>query len=272
MSDTLTLEPTTVRHERVHAKPARVPFMVRLAPAFAARFGEGDAARRKRREMPIRCYVGPNASGKTMFCVRDILPSLDAGRLVFSTVPLLDWNTGELHENYRLFNNWQQLFDNPGADFVADEISAIAASRDHNNLHSDVINHAHQLRKTDQTFSWTAPAWRRADLSLREVTWVVTECRGFLPDRVAAEAEDRLWASRRLFRANTYNMREFDEWSAGKRESVKPDAREWFYGVNSREFASYDTLAAVDRIAGYDPKACTHCGRPKRTQYCAGNH
>lgn len=270
-TEALSIDPLAIRHERTHVRE-RVPLLVRIAPAFARRFGEGDKARDKRREMPIRCYVGPNASGKTLLAVRDLLPSLDEGRLVYSTVPLIDTTTGELHENYRKFDDWKYLFEAEGADFLADEISAIAASRDHNNLHSDVINRLHQLRKTDQTFAWTAPAWRRADLALREVTWVVTECRGYLPDRAGADQENKLWAARRLFKGFTYNMRDFDEWSAGKRERVKPDAREWFYAVGSREFGSYDTLSAVDRIAGYDPKACIHCGRPKRTQYCAGNH
>lgn len=268
-TELVSIAPPTVRHDRSH-KPERIPLTVRLAPTWARHRGEGELARQKRRGMPIRCYVGPNASGKTMFAVRDLLPSLDEGRLVYSTVPLLTPD-GEHHPNYRLFNDWKYLFEAEGADFLADEISAIAASRDHNNLHSDVINRLHQLRKTDQTFSWTAPAWRRADLSLREVTWVVTECRGYLPDTATANAEGRLWASRRLFKANTYNMREFDEWTAGKREAVKPDAREWFYGVGSREFDSYDTLSSVDRIAGYDPKACLHCGKPKRAEYCRGH-
>ncbi len=222
--------------------------------------------------MPIRCYLGPNGAGKTMFAVRDLLPSVDSGRLVYSTVPIFDAVSGELHPMYVPFTHWSQFMNAQHADFLADEISGIAASRDHNNLHSDVINRMHQLRKADVTFSWTAPAWRRADLALREVTWAVTECRGYFADTSATKGDDAvLWAPRTLFRALTYDMREFDEWSAGKREGARAEVREWFSGPGSREFASYRTLDAVERLDGYDPRACDECGKPRRQEYCKGH-
>lgn len=225
-----------------------------------------DAVER-RRQMPIRASLGPNGSGKTLLGVRDLLPSLDEARTVYSTVPLFDSSTGDPHENYVPFTRWQQFLDAENSDFFADEISAIAASRDHHNLHPEIINRMHQLRKVGNTFTWTAPSWARADKALREVTWVVTECRGYLADR----STGGIWAPNRLFRATTYNMRDFDEWDAGKRQKADPDLREWFNGVGSRAFDSYDTYAAVDKIDGYDPRACDHCGKPRRVEYCKGH-
>jgi hypothetical protein len=203
--------------------------------------------------------------------VHDLLPSLDAGRTVYSTVPLFDAATGELHPNYVPFRRWQQLMDAEHADFFADEISAIAASRDHNNMHSDVINRLHQLRKIDVTFSWTAPSWKRADTAIREVTWVVNDCRSYLSDRAGADASAILWAPNRLFVSRTYSMRDFEEWDLGKKEKAPLMLKEWFSGVNSREFASYDTYAAVDKIEGYDPKACDVCGGRLRQEFCKGH-
>lgn len=268
MTDTLTFDPTTVRHDR--RVPADRPRALWIA-RFLAR-SSGDSAIEMRRANPIRAYIGPNGAGKTLAAVRDILPSLDAGRLVYSTVPLYDSTTGELHENYRPFTRWDDFMHARSADFVADEISGIASSRDHNNLHSEIINRSHQLRKLDNTFSWTAPAWRRADLSLREVTWAVTECRGYFP--VPAQKRDDggvLWAPRRLFRYRTYDMRDFDEWTAGKRDREPVAVKEWFAGENSREFESYRTLDAVDRLEAYDPDACPTCGLTVRKKTCGGH-
>lgn len=262
-----------VRHERrTSAEGTPKPLGLRIAD-FMARTSSGINAVQRRRSMPIRAYIGPNGSGKSLAAVRDLLASLDGGRTVYSTVPLYDAATGELHPGYRRFESWEQLMHAEHSDFFADEISGIASSRDHNNLHSEVINRLHQLRKIDVTFSWTAPAWRRADLSLREVTFAVTECRGYLPDNSVAKREDGaiLWAPRRLFRFSTYDMRDFDEWSAGKRERVRPEVAEWFSGTGSREFSSYRTLDAVDRLESYDPRACPSCGLARRQQYCKGH-
>lgn len=268
----VALEPT-LRHEpRSAASGTPRTLGLRIAN-FMARTSSGINAVQRRRSMPIRAYIGPNGSGKSLAAVRDLLASLDSGRTVYSTVPLYDADTGELHPGYRRFESWEQLMHAEHSDFFADEISGIASSRDHNNLHSEVINRLHQLRKIDVTFSWTAPAWRRADLSLREVTFAVTECRGYLPDNSVATREDGavLWAPRRLFRFATYDMRDFDEWSAGKRERVRPEVSEWFSGTGSREFSSYRTLDAVDRLEAYDPKACPSCGLARRQQYCKGH-
>lgn len=264
LAEAITSE-QSLRHERPRTAPRGLSLA--LASRFAVSDTKSKAAVSYRAEIPIRCALGPNGSGKTLLAVRDLLPALDAGEPVYSTVPLLDSDTGDLHPAYIPFTNWHQFLEAEGAHFLADEISAIAASRDHNNLHSEIINRMHQLRKVKNTFTWTAPSWRRADLALREVTWSVTECRGYFPDRSVAG----LWAPNRLFVARTYSMRDFDEWSAGKRESLKPDLKEWFNGVGSRAFASYDTYAAVDKIEGYDPKACDLCGKPRRVEYCRGH-
>lgn len=259
---TLTLEPPALRHDRVALAPRGI--IVRAAFAFAR---ENPGAVDARRNIPIRCYLGRNGSGKTLSAVRDLLPSLDAGRTVYSTVPLYG-EDGYLHPSYVPWTSWAQFMHAEHADFLADEISAIAASRDHNSLDSEVINRTHQQRKIDTTFSWTAPSWKRADVSLREVTWAVTECAGYFP---VPAGPDQLWPGRRLFRYLTYDMRDYDEWSAGKRDSAKPEIREWFKGEGSRAFRSYKTLDAVSKLERYDPMACDHCGRKRRVEYCKGH-
>lgn len=269
MTDTVALD-LGLRHER-RGKAAR-PLAVRVASVMA-RMGSGVAAVGRRRSVPIMAYIGANGSGKTLCAVRDSLPSLDAGRLVYSTVPLYDAATGDLHDCYRPFTAWHQLLEVEHADFIMDEISGVASSRDHNALHPEVINRLNQLRKADITIRWTAPAWARADKVLREVSQAVTDCRGYLQDRAATKGaeSDVLWAPRRLFRFGTYDMREFDEWSAGKRERVRPDVKEWFAGTGSRVFSSYRTLDAVERLEPYDPRICPECGLRMREVSCKGH-
>lgn len=263
---TAALPSEGLRHEPTERRaPGRLA--LGLASRFLVSAAKSDAAIAQRAAIPIRCYLGHNGSGKTMTAVRDLLPSLDAGRLVYSTVPLFDSETRELHANYRPFTSWHQFMTAENADFLADEISAIAASRDHHNLHPEIINRLHQQRKLGNTFAWTAPSWKRADTALREVTWSVIDCRGYLSDKSAGQ----LWAPNRLFVTRTYSMRDFDEWNAGKKLSAPLQLKEWFNGAGSRAFRSYDTYAAVEKIDGYDPKACDHCGKPKRTEYCKGH-
>lgn len=262
MTMTLTTESPVVRHDRVVLAPRGI--IVRAAFTFAR---ENPTAVDQRRRLPIRAALGRNGSGKTLCAVRDLLPSLDAGRTVYSTVPLYA-DDGDLHPSYVPWTSWGQFMVAEHADFFADEISAIAASRDHNNLDSEVINRLHQQRKIDTTFTWTAPSWKRADVALREVTWAVTECAGFFPVPAGPE---QLWPGRRLFKFETYDMRDYDEWSAGKRDAVKPEIKEWFKGEGSRAFASYRTLDSVQKLERFDPRACVECGRNKRVQYCGGH-
>jgi len=230
------------------------------------------AAVSRRRASPIRAYVGPNGGGKTLAMVRDVLPSLDAGRRVCSTVPLYV-EPGVLHPAYEPFTSWVQLLEAEHTDFLLDEISGVASSRDYAALHPDVINALNQLRKPDNTVSWSGPAWARSDKVIREVTQLVVECRGYMRDTSGTKGDDAavLWAPRRLFRWRGYDMREFDEWSAGKREKAHADVREWFWGPGSREFASYSTLNAVARVEPYDPRVCRTCGKVRRAEYCKGH-
>jgi hypothetical protein len=257
-----------LRHERAK-EVERIPLG---AAALLARSKKNAlSAISRRRSAPIRAYIGPNGGGKTLCMVRDVLPSLDAGRAVCSTVPLYS-APGVLHPSYVPFTSWHQLLRAEHTDFILDEISGVASSRDYAALHPEVINALNQLRKPDNTVSWSGPAWARSDKVIREVTQLVVECRGYMQDRSAVKGEDgALWAPRRLFRYRGYDMREFDEWSAGKREKMHADVKEWFWGPGSRAFASYETLNAVGRIEPYDPRVCETCGKRRREEYCKGH-
>jgi len=230
-------------------------------------------ARARRRSYPIVGYVGPNGGGKSLAMVHDTLPSLDAGRPVLSTVKLLDSRTGEPHHLYVPFTDFDQLMTASHCDVLMDEVIGIANSRDAAKLPAPVQNLLAQLRRRDVVLRWTAPNWARADKIIREVTQAVVECRGYFPGRPTPAAEGsslRLWAPRRVFSFSLYDTMDFEEWTTGKRDKLQPLGREWFKGVDSRAFASYDTLDSVAMVTHADSEQqCTGCGHRKRVQYCS---
>ena len=128
--------------------------------------------------------------------VKDLKPSLDRGRLVYSTVRILDPFTGNAHPLWRRITEWTDLLEAPnGCDVLFDEILGIASSRASGSMPAEVANYLHQLRRKDHTLSWTAPSWSRADITIREVTKRVTVCRGYFEKiaHVKGEADVRSW-------------------------------------------------------------------------------
>jgi hypothetical protein len=238
---------------------------VKISPFVSvfARFFSGSPSKvRRRRSVPIMAYVGSNGSGKTAMMVRDTLPSLDAGRLVYSTVPL--YKDGELHPCYRPFT-WHDLLTQTNCDFLLDEVIGIASSRESSSMSPEVQARLNQLRKRDIVLRWTAPAWPRADKIIREVTQAVTECRGYLP---AKADSGQLWAPKTLFRLATFDTKEFDDWTSGKRDKNPSELKEWFYAVGSRAFETYKTLDSVESVKPHDTTKCVECGNKVKVAYC----
>lgn len=269
-SSTVKLSRDTSRVDRAE----KLPLMAR----FILWSGTSERSYRRsvaiRRSFPIRAYVGPNGGGKSLAGIVDLLPSLDAGRTVLSTVAILDGH-GNLHPNYIPFTDFSQLLDAEHTDIFMDEIAGVANSREAGKMPAPVQNALLQQRRRDNTVIWTAPSWARADKILREVTQAVTECRGFYPGKPSPAADTgsgvRLWAPRRVFKFRTYDTVEFEDWTAGKRDKLEPITAQWFKGVGSRAFDYYDTMDAVSMVSGGDPDVCLHCGLKVRTQFCKGH-
>lgn len=246
-------------------------------------------ARRMRRGYPIRAAVGANGSGKSACCVFDLLPSLDAGRTVVSTVRLLDFRNRRLcddpacvcakdddrrhmaaHPSYVRWTGWSQLIDADHADFFADEVTGVASGRDWSSLPSAVIQVLVQLRRRDVTFSWTAPSWGMADSVLKRCSQAVTLCRGYLPvEGVDSDGGDRMWRNRRLFRWSTYDAMLLDDFEAGKRDKLTRLSDSWHWGPGSEVFDAYDTFDAVDLVAFPNQSGpCERCGGRRQARAC----
>jgi hypothetical protein len=229
----------------------------------------------RRRLSPISAYVGPNGGGKSLAMVYDTLPSLRSGRPVLTTVPLcelrrdrtvphsgLQWRPAS---NVTDLEDFRQLLEFRAGDVLLDEVTGVASSRESAGLPVQVANWLVQLRRRDVRCRWTSPNWARADVIIREVTQTVTYCHGSF----ARRAPGREWADNRLFRWRTYDARSFDDFTAHKRETVKPLTRQWFWRPGSTAEAAYDTLrpvalVGVANLAGL----CIVCGGKRAHPRC----
>lgn len=234
------------------------------------RWSMGSTGRRRR--YPIRAYVGLNGSGKTLCAVKDLEPSIRAGRRILSTVPILDPYTGGLYEHYERLTEWDQVLQATSADLLFDEILGIANARSATGgMPVQVQLILNKLRHADLTLSWTAPSWSRADVIIREVTQAVTVCRGYFPKSrtIPGEDESRSWAGNRLFRFLTYDAADFTAWTDSKEGNLRGIANEWMRGPGSLAFARYDTLGGVDRVGEIlDSGRCAHCGGNRPIPRC----
>jgi hypothetical protein len=270
-------------HESAADRRATVPFWARLMLAWGGGPAALRTARRVLDDFEIVGFIGPNGGGKTL-ALMVFTESTRAGqtwhcdlpfhehtkrgitsgqRMMLSTVPILDGHSNP-HPLWIEFNDFQQLLDIEHADCYMDEVVTVASSRDSARMDPRVLVKLNQLRKDDIFLYWTAPNLARADKSIREVTKALVECRGFAP--APRDANGPRWRSKRIFKFSAYDSVEFEQWSASKRDAVRPLYTLWFNGVGSSAFSAYDTLSAVSMVASITPEdTCTVCdGRVTR--------
>jgi hypothetical protein len=263
-------------------------------------------ARARRRSFPIHAYIGANGGGKSLAAVYDTLPTLAAGRPVVSTVRLLDPATGEPHPLWVPLKDYRTLLEVEFCDVILDEVTGVASSRESSGMPAVVANHLVQLRRRDIALRWTAPNWKRADTIIRECSQGVTLCMGFVPERITPDptvhdgphdvrpnadqvghaaadysafwcavegehthADDRLWSSKRLFYWRTYDAAAFDEWTAYRKEKVRPVARQLHWRPGHIASAAYDTFDAVLSLGAVTESGlCMECDGHRQKKPC----
>ena len=273
----------------------RDPGKRRPEPTVAAGSAKIRKASRIRRSQSIRAYVGSNGSGKSACAVYDLMPSLNRGRYVLSTVPILDWLADPAddpafefdpdlgvylhresgvawerptHPFYLRLTEFSQIMEADRCDVLLDEVAGVASSRQSQGMPAAIERLLQKLRKADITLSWTAPAWARADLIIRETTQAVTVCEGFRP-KWEEGADGRLWPSNRLSEWSTYDSKAYTDWSEGKREKAKKLAFQRFHGPGSDAWNAYSTLGGVDMITAVtDAGKCVNCGGTRAAPKC----
>lgn len=228
---------------------------------------------------PIRAFVGGNGSGKTLGAVALCAgPALRAGIPVYATFHID-------HPNAFVLRSWD-ITDLRDCVLILDEISAQFPSRGAMGLPHELVSTLQQLRKPNVQVVWTAPAWGRADVVLREVTQVVTVCRAFIPDRFVREqvippwwrpfpralhsrGGSSAWVPRSLFRYVSYDAANFDEFSLGAVKDVRPLEKRWYWRPWHADQWVYDTAESVPTLPGVTGGGvCLVCGGQRVRQRC----
>jgi len=175
------------------------------------------------------------------------------------------------HPFYVSFRDYSQLMEWRDGDVLMDEVTGVASSRESKNMPVQVANYLVQLRRRNVALRWTAPAWGRADIIMREVTQAVTLCLGSWsqrPPRVPGQPAV-LWGQRRLFQLSTFDAAVMDEFEARRAVGIEPDVRQWFYRPSSVAGGAYDTRDAVTSL-GWANEAgmCISCGGRRSIPKC----
>ncbi len=220
-----------------------------------------------RRSAAIAAYVGPNGGGKTLAMVHDTLPDLEEGRTVLSTVMLMDWRTGEKHKNCIMLTTWVQLLEAHDCVILLDEVTGVASARQYAALPAQLQNILVQLRKRNVVLRWSSPNYARADVIMREVTQVVTVCKGYW---AKADPESQ-WPQRRLFRWKTFDAVNFEDFAMQKAEQIKPMCSSWYHRTPKKKAQfSYNTKDAVSTLDHMDLAGlCLTCNGKKVQPRCS---
>lgn len=214
---------------------------------------------------------------------------------------------GEPHPLYIPLTDYSQLTTFEHGDLILDEVGGAVASSTGDDIPMSVKAVLQEMRRKEVNIRWSAPSWARASKVLRECSLGVTVSKGKFAVRDADEVEffgphkteyidprtfelveggcdiagqhthpaGRTWGSRRMFSTATFDASEFDEWSAAKREKLKPVVRQVIWRPGHELEKAYDTHAHVNKLGQVtDSGRCDHCMgyKPRRKCECEGHH
>lgn len=116
---------------------------------------------------PVVGFTGANGAGKTLVAVSEAIHDMSKGRRVVSTVQI-----NSPYGSSEPLKSLRQLLDLRDCTVLIDEVSVVLSSRSTGSLPEEAVTFLQSLRHQGVTLRWTAPAWMRADVLLREVTQV----------------------------------------------------------------------------------------------------
>lgn len=252
----------------------------------------------------ISAWIGKNGTGKTLRMVHELLlPALNRGvpvvanLTVFASVDdavcpgehcpcrVLDvdgldrehWQVREPHPLWRPLESWREILTIERCVLGLDEISSAFGARESGKMPFQVAARLQQLRKAGVRVGWTAPNWKRADVVLREVTQVVTECRGLFP-QVRVDDAGESWEENRIFRYRSFDCSDFEEFSlqeatAGRRNrtsGMRPIDTSWYRRKKHPTHLLYSTNQKVEMLDHLDEYGtCVVCGGTRRRPACS---
>lgn len=212
------------------------------------------------RDAPVVGYTGANGAGKTLLAVSEQLGPLHEGRPLYSTVPVMC--TCGLHSDPIL--SLRHLLELRDCDILIDEVSVVFSSRETGSLPAEVSTFLQTMRHQGVRLRWTAPAWARADIQLREVTQVSVPVMALGRRRVAG----KFWPTPILIGAAALDTTtvELDKVP----EKVVFGTRRVYVPSRLPGFGAYDSEADVSRIGwARQGRVCVDCGGSKRAEPCS---
>lgn len=208
---------------------------------------------------------------------------------------------GEAHPLYIPLTDYSQLPNFEHGDLILDEVGGAVASSTGDDIPMSVKAVLQEMRRKEVNIRWSAPSWARASKVLRECSLGVTVSQGKFAVRDSDEVEfygshdiesmdaetfqlvkgvcstdgqhfhsaGRTWGSRRMFSTATFDASQFDEWTAAKREKLKPFVRQIIWRPGHELEKAYDTHAHVQKLGQVtDSGRCDHCMGYKARRKC----
>lgn len=207
---------------------------------------------------------------------------------------------GRDHPLWVPLDSYKKIIRAEHCDLILDEVGGAAASATSDSLPQPVKTSLQELRRRDVLCRHTAPSWARATKVLRECSQTVTLVMGFMPvpvkagvqfpgphpvegldddgdlvevmcEQVGEHSHDsgRLWGARRLHYARTFDANRFEEWTAEKREKIRPMVRSLYWRPGGEAESAYDTNAYVYKLGQVtDAGDCVDCGGRRAARKC----
>lgn len=217
---------------------------------------------------------------------------------------------GDPHPLYIPLTDYSQLTNFEHGDLILDEVGGAVASSTGDDIPMSVKAVLQEMRRKEVNIRWTAPSWARASKILRECSLGVTVSKGKFAVRDTDDVEffgwhdvesinpetfelvksvcnidglhhhaaGRTWGSRRWFSTATFDAQDFDEWTAAKRDKLKPVVRQMIWRPGHPLETAYDTHAHVNKLGqvtdsgrcdtcmGYKPRRKCECGQQHETR------
>ncbi len=177
---------------------------------------------------------------------------------------------GHDHPLWVPFTDYRQLLTFEHGEILMDEVAGVADASGSSSMPVQVINHLHKLRHFDCTLGVTTPAYERCALPIRQAAQLVVDCRSFFVQRRRKGDDVRRWRSRRAFLFAAFDAFSFEQFTAHRRETIKPMARAALWRPGSLTERSYDTLDQVLALGHVtDTGMCMVCGGHRTRPRCS---
>jgi len=150
---------------------------------------------------------------------------------------------------------------------LMDEAQGVASAGDYASMPTQVRNVFSQFRRRELEIIYTCIEWGKALKDLRDITRLVTYCKGSFP----VPEKGRVWASNSYFSWKTYHAEDIDKFDAGTRKRLIPMTFQGHFRPSKKHHVQYlyDSFDEVLSTGGTTENGmCLHCGGKRSVTAC----